>query len=172
MTAPSDPFRTPDERDGAPAYGAPADPYGGQPGPPPGTPAYGAPAYGTPAYGTPVGGAPRNGMGVAALVLGVLALVTAITVVGGILFGVLAIVFGVIGRGRARRREATNGGLATAGIALGLLGLLASVALIAVGASLLNSDSGQAYQDCLKGAGSDQAAIQQCAREFSKKITS
>lgn len=170
MTAPQDPFRTPDEGT-TPSYGTPvesAPAYGAPP------PAYGAPppAYGAPAYGAPVGGPPRNGRGVAALVLGILALLTSITVVGGILFGVLALVFGVLGRGRARRQEATNGGMATAGIVLGLLGLLLSAALIVAGVSVLNSDSGQAYQDCLRNAGQDRAAVSQCAREFSKKITS
>jgi len=138
-----------------PGYGA--TPYGSPQG-------YGAPP---PGYGAPAaGGGRRNGFGVAALVLGILALLSCWTVIGGILLGLLAIVFGVLGRGRAKRGEADNGGLAVAGAVLGLLGLLASVALIALGASLLNSPEGQKLQDCLRTAGQDQAKVQQCQTQF------
>jgi len=102
-------------------------------------------------------------------VLGILALVTCWTVVGGIVLGIVAIVLGVLGRGRAKRGEADNGGLATAGLVLGALGLLASLGLLAVGASLLNSPEGQQLQDCLKAAGNDQAQVQQCQNEFQQK---
>lgn len=76
---------------------------------------------------TPVGsfgatsspGTPRNGMSVAALVLGIIGLVTFIPVLS-----ILAIVFGGIGLGRANRGEATNKGMATAGLVLGIVGIL------------------------------------------------
>src|SRR5665213_3215703 len=58
-------------------------------------------------YGTPATGV-RNGLGTTALVLGVIAVVLSWTVVGGIILGVLAVVFGIVGRGRAKRGEATN----------------------------------------------------------------
>ena len=124
--------------------------------------------YGTPpaGYGAPHGGAKRNGFGVAALVLGILAVVSCWTVIGGILLGLLAIVFGVLGRGRAKRGEADNRGLAVAGAVLGLLGLLASIALVAVGVSLFNSPEGQRFQDCVRDAGNDQAKAQQCQVQF------
>lgn len=60
----------------------------------------------------------RNGMGVAALVWGI---------VGILLFppcSILAIVFGRIGLNRVARGEATNRGVAQAGFVLGIVGLL------------------------------------------------
>jgi len=159
VTTPQDPFDTPSEGN---RPGSGSAPYGS---PPANQPGYGQPAPGGPA------GSPKNGLGVAALVLGILALLTSFTVLGGVLFGLLAIVLGLVGRGRAKRGEATNGGMALAGVILGVLGLLISVALIALGASFLNSDSGRELQDCIESAGQDQAAAQQCQRDFAENIT-
>lgn len=166
MTAPQDPFGKPDQGSqpaGTPGYDAP--------GQQPGQPGYGAPppsgGYGAPPPGS--GAAPRNGLGIAALVLGLLALFSSWTVVGGILFGLLAIVLGVIGRGRAKRGEANNGGLALAGVILGALGLLISVGLIALGASLLNSDTVQNLQDCIEQAATD-AEVQQCQTDLQEDL--
>lgn len=165
MTAPQDPFGTPDQGSqpgGTPGYGAP--------GQQPGQPGYGAPpsgGYGAPPPGS--GAAPRNGLGIAALVLGLLALLSSWTVVGGIVFGLLAIVLGVIGRGRAKRGEANNGGLALAGIILGALGLLISIGIIAGIASLLGSDTVQDLQDCIDRAATD-AEVQQCQTDLQEDL--
>lgn len=169
MTTPQDPFSTPPQSTSPGSGAAPDATYGA---PPPGQPAYGQPAYGQPAYGQPgPGGAPRNGLGVAALVLGILALLTSITIVGGIVLGLIALILGVLGRGRAKRREANNGGMALAGIILGVLGIVLSVAIIAAGASFLNSDTGRQLTDCIESAGNDPAAQQQCERELTEKFT-
>ena len=69
-------------------------------------------------------------MGTASLVLGIIALVLSLTIFFGIVCGVLAIVFGAIGRSRARRGEATNYGSATAGLITGTLGLAIAVFFI------------------------------------------
>ena len=186
MTAPQDPFRTPGEgstpsegstpgghpqQPGGPTggYGDPPAGYGAaQPGPPP----YGGPPTGGGGFGAPPPPTgTRNGLGVAALILGLLALLTSITIVGGILLGLLAIILGIVGRGRAKRGEANNGGMALAGIILGLLGVLIAGALIAVGASFLNSDTGKKLQDCLESAGGNQAAINRCQTEFQNELT-
>jgi hypothetical protein len=130
-----------------------------------------APYGGSPdQYGEGAGsGQARNGFGWAALILGILAVLTCWTVVGGILFGLAAIVFGFLARGRVKRREATNGGAAIAGIVLGVIGLLLSVALIALGASILNSEEGQKLQDCLNDATSA-SAQQQCRDDFQPNV--
>lgn len=60
----------------------------------------------------------RNGMGTAALVMGILGLFL------GWLFSLLAIIFGSVGIGRANRGEATNKGSATAGLWLGIIGFV------------------------------------------------
>lgn len=61
----------------------------------------------------------QNGMGVAALVLGIVALVTCWI---GVIPSVLAIIFGSIGMKKADQGLANNRGLAKAGFILGIIG--------------------------------------------------
>ncbi|WP_405901714.1 DUF4190 domain-containing protein [Streptomyces sp. NBC_00727] len=92
-------------------------------------PQFGYPGY--PGYGTTWGGPqPANGMGIAALVLGLIATVGFCLYGLGVILGVLALVFGIIGRGRAQRGEADNGGVALAGIILGSIGIVVSAAFL------------------------------------------
>jgi len=87
------------------------------------------PAHPYPGPSVPV--TARNGMGTAALVLGILSVVFVLA--GGqtsiltgwepVVLGVLAIIFGSIGIGRVRRGEATNRSSALAGLLLGVVGL-------------------------------------------------
>jgi Domain of unknown function (DUF4190) len=63
-----------------------------------------------------------NGFAVASLVLGIVGVVLTITIVLGLICDVLAVIFGALGRTKARD-GADNGGLATAGLILGLVGL-------------------------------------------------
>lgn len=188
----SDPdARGPDQPFAGPPGGAPgsAPPFGaperGAPGH--GTDPYGAPAYGSP-YGQPAYGEPgpgqgsyggpaqrRNGLGTAALVLGVLGLLSVITLVTfpiGIVLALLAVVLGIIGRRRVKRGEATNGGAALAGLILGVLSLLIGAAILALfgfAASMFGDELGS-YQECLTQAGQDQAAVQQCNVQFQESV--
>lgn len=75
-------------------------------------------------------GQPNNGMGIAALVLGILSILSSLTLLFGVITGVLGIIFGGLGRAKAKRGEATNGGMALAGLLCGAAGLLVSVLLI------------------------------------------
>ena len=181
MTAPQDPFSTPPQGGGQgtpgaqPAgYGAPTgQPAGyGQPVDPP--TAYGAPAYGQqPAgYGSPGGHlTPKNGFGIAALVLGILSLPAAFTVIGGVLLGLAAVILGFLGRGRAKKVQATNGGMALTGAILGLVGIVLSIVFaVAVGSLLSRGDFGS-LTECLDAAGDDRAAQQECSAEFEDSIT-
>ena len=111
---------------------------------------------------------PRNGFGVAALVLGLLAVVSSWTVIGGIVLGILAVIFGVLGRGRARRGEATNGGFSVAGIVLGAIGVVIAIVLIALAWSILHSPDGQRYRQCLQQSAGSSDLIERCANEFSR----
>ncbi|MFF5717903.1 hypothetical protein [Streptomyces buecherae] len=54
------------------------------------------------------------------------------SIVFGIVLGTLAIIFGALGRGKARRGEANNGAAALAGIIVGSVACAASVAMIFV----------------------------------------
>jgi O-antigen ligase len=109
-------------------------------------------------------------MATAALVLGILALITSWTVIGGILLGLLAVIFGIVGLRRANRGLALGRGRAIAGIILGLLGIVVAGLLIAVGVSLFNSDEGRNLRDCLNDAGNNQTQIQQCQDEFRDQV--
>ncbi|MDT9686029.1 DUF4190 domain-containing protein [Streptomyces sp. TRM76323] len=89
------------------------------------------PQYGAPHPAPPVPAAPaRNGLGTAALVLGIIGTVSGFIPLffwlAGIL-GLLALILGLVGRGRAKRGEATNKGVTTAGAILGLVALILSV---------------------------------------------
>ncbi|MGX1886220.1 DUF4190 domain-containing protein [Streptomyces sp. NPDC055287] len=111
---------------GYPAYGAPQAqaPYstGGYPG----YPGYGGPA----AWTGQQAPAPANGYGITAMVLGIIA-VTFFCAYGlGIILGILALIFGILGRKRVQRGEATNSGMALAGIILGVIGFVLSSAFI------------------------------------------
>jgi hypothetical protein len=118
---------------GQPAYPtAPGAPYG-QPGYQPQPPPGGFPtAYGQPPYGYPYAPPPQrtNGLAIASMVLGILWLYW----IGSI----LALVFGYIARNQIRERGESGGGMATAGIVLGWIGVgfigLAVVVAIAANA--------------------------------------
>ncbi|MFI7363223.1 DUF4190 domain-containing protein [Streptomyces sp. NPDC050149] len=72
----------------------------------------------------------RNGLGVAALILGLIGAVSGLVPfffwLAGIL-GLIALILGLVGRGRAKRGEATNKNMATFGAVLGLIALILSV---------------------------------------------
>lgn len=67
--------------------------------------------------------APQNGMGIAALVLGIIGVLGCCTFI----FSILAIIFGWLGMKRANDGLATNKGMAMAGMILGIVGVVFSV---------------------------------------------
>ncbi|MDH6587603.1 hypothetical protein M2161_006709 [Streptomyces sp. SAI-133] len=138
-----------------PGYGYPVPP------PPLGPEGPGAPVgYGYPSYPQGPQGyggwappkPPQNGMGVAAMVLGILS--CALFCMYGILslvLGVLAIIFGIKGRKRAELGEATNHGQAQAGFIMGIIGTILGIAvivLLAIGiTAAINSEDDSDYYD-------------------------
>jgi Domain of unknown function (DUF4190) len=111
--------------------------------------------------------APKNGLGIAALVIAIIGL---FSVFGGLLLGVVAVILGFIGWGRAKRGEATNAGVAIAGIVLGFLGVIVSIAAIALLVWGFTEVGGTDYVDCLSRAGNDEQEMQQCADQFRDRI--
>jgi len=109
-------------------------------------------------------------MAIAALVLGILAVLLCWTVVGGVLLGLIAVVLGAVAASRARRRVAAGRGMAIAGVVLGLLGLVLSVALVFIGFSLFNSSGGKTLTECIQNADGDQAKIDQCQQDFQRNL--
>lgn len=157
---------------GTPGYAPPNYPPGVYPGSYPPPPGSGYPGYPPPppppygGYGAPVPAAARNGFGIAALIIGLLSLPAVFTVFGGFLLGVVAIILGFLGYRKAKSGEATNGGMAIGGIVFGALGIIVSIALLAVGFKLFNEFGGRDLVDCMREAGNDTAAQQQCQEDF------
>ena len=94
----------------------------------PGPLGYATSGYGWPGFQPP----PSNSMGIASLVLGIVAAVGFCLWPLAFVLGVLAVIFGFVARAKVRRGESTNPGQALAGIICGAIG-----ALIAVGISVL-----------------------------------
>lgn len=149
----------------------PAYPYGPPPGayplaPPP--PYGGYPMQPGPAH------APRNGLGIAALIVAVIGLVLVWSVVGGLIFGVTAVILGFVAHGRARRGEATNGGVAISGAVLGIIACVLSLVFAGIwaywGVRWFDDVGGNDYVHCLQQAGDDQAAQQRCEDEFQRRV--
>ena len=128
---------------------SPQSPQSPQYGPPAGAgPHHPGPAQ----YGPPPGQQPGNGMAVAALVLGIVGAVFVIIFFPlALVLGILAIIFGFIGRNRYNRNPAVGRkGMAIAGLILGIIATVLSIALfILVGVAIdegidqLNSDEFQ-----------------------------
>lgn len=159
-----------------PSPGMAPYPYSYPPGPPGSGPypgAYPPPPmpYGGDYY-PGLGAPPRNGMGVAALVVAILALFGSCSVIGGVLLGIAAVIMGLVGRGRAKRGEANNGGIATTGLVLGVLAIVLSIAFVAFYADAFNKYGGQDLMSCIQNANSDSDKIQQCMDEFQQRVES
>lgn len=159
-------------------------PYQPPPGPPPGQgPPSGqapggyppeAPGGGYPTAGSPAATGRRNGMGTTALVIGVVALVLVLLLLFsplGVLLGLLAVVFGIVGLIRVGRGEADNRGQAVAGLVTGGIALLLGVFFtISIGTWFAThvtdfNDFGRCM-DSAVGA----AAREDCARKLSGEL--
>ena len=71
----------------------------------------------------------HNRPAVAALTLGVVSLPAALTVVGGMLMGVAAIIVGFVGVSRSHRMDGAGEGIAAGGIAAGMFGMALASAI-------------------------------------------
>ncbi len=122
------------DEDAPRADGAPSGESASPPPPLPATPAQPAPQV---VYQTVVQ-APTNGMATASLVLGILGVVFFWTVWLGLILGALGIIFGALGRGKAKQ-GAPNQGLATAGLTLGIIAVVGSVLFFLLIVSAVNN---------------------------------
>ena len=149
----------------------PSDPpqYQPQPGPP-----GGYPAGGYPQGGYPAASGRRNGIGVAALVFGVVALVLVILLLFsplGALLGLVAVLLGIIGLVRANRGEADNRGQAVAGLVTGGLALLFGILFtISVGTWFsTHVNDFRRFGNCMDNA-AGATAREQCGRQLSTDL--
>ena len=113
---------------------------------------------------------PRNGIGTAALVLGIIGLALAVVVFGGLL-GLVAVILGMVALGRVRRGEATNRGVAWAGIITGVLAIALAGIIVAAGAAFWseNKDEIRDFNDCVERA-DDDAARDRCSDQFEQDL--
>jgi hypothetical protein len=149
-TGPDDPYGQP-----PPPYQPPAPPPPSQQQPPYGQPSYGQPSY--PPYGTPgypVPGytptPPNEGMAVAAMVVGIVALVLSCGYGVGLLGSPVAL---VLGRVSMKRIDASGGqvggrGMAQAGFILGIIGTILLVLAIIVLVIIIIAAVNGAFDDC------------------------
>lgn len=129
------------------------------PGPPP-------PPYAT---SVPAPATPKNWLGTTALALAVVGLVCSLSIVGGVALGVVAIILGFSGRQRAKLGGATNGEVATAGMVLGALAIVVSLAAIAIWVRGYEEVDFGGYVRCVS-SNSDPQHIDQCANEFRQRV--
>jgi Domain of unknown function (DUF4190) len=86
---------------------------------------------------------PRNGLGIASLVIAIVALVLFWTVFGGVMLGIVAVLMGFAALGRVKHGQANNKGVAITGI---VLGVVATVAGLLVAVPIVG------YQNCIDHA--------------------
>ena len=169
VTASVDPMSTSDPGPTTPTEPTGDDPYRGASAPDP----YGQDprgrvpreqeAYGQDPYAPAA--APRNGLGIAALVVGIVSLVLGIVPFVGVI-GLVAVVLGVVALSRVRRGLATNRGVSITGIVLGALAVLAAIAWLVVTIVLVNSGVGQNLGDTISRCSQvPQAQQQQCIED-------
>ena len=104
---------------------------------------------------------PGNGLAVASLVLGILSIVLICVWYISIPASILAIIFGVIGRGRAKA-GASGGGMATGGLICGVIAVCLVVLLVAFGVAILSMLGIEGMEQLRQAA--EQAASQQATQ--------
>jgi len=109
-------------------------------------------------------------MAITALVLGILALISFVTVFGGFLFGLFGLIFGIIALVKARKGTGGGTGMAITGLVLSVLGLIGATLVAIVGWSFFVDTGGKDLVDCLNKAGTDQAKIDECERKWTENV--
>lgn len=146
MAAPQPPAAAPQYAPPPQSYAAPQQPYAPPPQqyapapqqyPPPMQPY--AQTYGQPmqmGYGQPVPPAPGNGISIASLVLGIIAIPMTCVYGLGIILAILAVIFGHVGHSQSKAQTGQANGMATAGLVCGYisLGIVVLVFIIALAA--------------------------------------
>lgn len=131
---------------------------------------YPAPHAPYPAQHPPPPIRPRNELGTWALVLAMLALLFSWSIIGGVIGGLIAVVLGFAGRGRAARGEAVNGPIANAGIGLGALAVIVGVAFVPIWIGFFTEAGMGDYVRCMEQAGTDRTAQTQCENTFRERV--
>jgi uncharacterized membrane protein len=121
-----------------------------------------------PGYGAPGPSGPSNGLGTAGLVLGIIGLILALVpfmIWLAVPLGIIGAILAFIGRSKARKGEATNGGAAMAGIITSLAAIVISIAWSVAFAVFIasNSDEFSNYSECVQENPNN---VKRCADQF------
>jgi membrane-bound ClpP family serine protease len=116
----------------------------------------------------------RNGLGVAALVIGVASLVAGISFVLfplALLGGLVGLIIGIVALTGGRTRGATNSGQAIAGLICSVLALVIAVSLsVRVGTwAARNTNTFARFDKCIAQAG-NRAAVATCISNFANEV--
>jgi hypothetical protein len=141
--------------------------------------AYGGPPHGGGGYGDPgqgggtYGGAPgwqqdqgtsrgSDGVAVAAMIVGILAILVSWVPVLGAIVGIVALVLGVVGRSRIKKSGAGGNGMAVTGIATGAVAIAINIAILAffvVAGGDFFAEIGS-YAECIEETGDEELCQQ------------
>ncbi len=118
----------------------------------------------------------RNGLGVAALVIGVASLVAGISFILfplALVGGLVGLIIGIIALSRGKTTGATNGGQALAGLICSVLALVLAITLsVRVGTwAARNSSVFTRFDKCVAQAG-NRAAVSTCISRFANDVRS
>jgi membrane-bound ClpP family serine protease len=116
----------------------------------------------------------QNGFGTAALVLGVVGLVLVLLILFspvGVILGLLAVVFGILGIMRVNRGEADNRGQAVTGLVTGAVALVIGLFFaISIGTFFAtNVNDFRQFGRCMENANSDQER-RACGEQLSRDL--
>ncbi|MBF6350136.1 MULTISPECIES: DUF4190 domain-containing protein [Nocardia] len=111
-----------------------------------------------------------KGLAIAALVCGILAAISFCTIVGGILFGLLAVVLGAIAAVKVRRGTGGGGVMAVIGLILGAVAIVAAIVFGVFFWNFWEDSGGKDFTDCVSRAGGDQQQIAQCEDQFNQRL--
>jgi len=117
---------------------------------------------------------PRNGLGVAALVLGVASLVAAVSFVLfplGLLGRLVAVILGILALSRGRTGGTTNTGQAWAGTICGLLALVIGIVFAVRVGTFVEHNSGTftSFDNCIAKA-SNRSEVATCIQRFANSV--
>lgn len=113
---------------------------------------------------------PSNGIGIAAMVVGIVALLLSILFFPlGLLLAIVAIVLGIVGIRKASRGEATNKGMAIAGVATGGVALVLAIIVTIFVVGLFSSEEFQTIFECTQQAETFQEQ-QACQEQFEQDL--
>ena len=116
----------------------------------------------------------RNGMGTAALVVGVVALVLAVLLIFfpiAFILGILAVIFGALGIRRAQRGEASNKGHAITGLVCGALAFLLAASIGIRLGTFINDHTGdfREFWTCITSAPTEREQ-QDCGETLARQL--